>query len=101
MDGSARDPAGLVTCKEGDHAADIVWLREPFQSLHSKSEIPTLVSLRKVRHVGLDDARRDGVHANATNAEHESEMLRQRVYRALRRGIGRQSSDGGTGRERG
>ena len=101
VDGVAGDPSGVVGGEEGDHAADVVRLGEALQGLHAEREFPARIGLGEVRHVGLDHARGDGVHANTARAKHEGEVLHQRVDGTLRRGVGRQRADSGMGRERG
>ena len=54
----------------------------------------------EARHVGLDNARRDGVDADAALTERGGEVLHQRVDGPLRRGIGDERADRGVRGER-
>jgi hypothetical protein len=76
---------------------DVLRLAEPFQRLYAESIFAARIRFGQARHVSLDDAWRNGVHANAATAEHGGEMLHQRVDCALCRGISRQGADGGPG----
>jgi hypothetical protein len=75
--------------EEGDHTADVVRLSETLQGLHAERVVPAGIRLGEVRHVCLDNSWRDGVYAEAAAAEHEGEVLHQRVDGALSRCIGR------------
>ena len=75
------------------YTGDVVRFGHTLQRLHAQRDVAALRPLGEVRHVGLDDAGRHGVDADASLPELRREVLDQRVNRALGGGIGRKRAD--------
>ena len=71
-----------------------------FKRLQAQRVVAAFVGLREARHVGRDDAGRDGVHAHAALAERGSEVPHERIDCALRRCVRRQFANRRARRQR-
>src|ERR1700712_5367436 len=71
----AGDPAGRVRGKKGDRITDVVRLGDALQGLQAQGEIATRVRPGEARHVGFDDARRDGVNADPALTQCRGKVL--------------------------
>jgi hypothetical protein len=94
MDDLASNPAGIVGCQECHDTSDIIGLRMAFQRLHAEGEIAARVGPGEARHVGLDDARSDGIDAYAMRPKGDGEVLDQGIDRTLGCRIGGKCADG-------
>jgi hypothetical protein len=69
MDDVASDPAGVFGREEGNDAADIVRLCKTLERLHAERQVAAGLRLGEVRHIGLDDAGRHRIDADATGGQ--------------------------------
>ena len=71
----AGDPPRGVRGEEGDGAGDVVRLGDALQRLDAEREVAPGIGLGEARHVGLDDAGRHGVDADAAPAERRAKCF--------------------------